>query len=376
VLLDDARPGGGDTRLYRDPVEIITAHHPDEVLPALDRIAAGVSAGRHAAGYLSYEAGLALEPALAPLAEHLTDGRQTLLWFGLFEDCTSVAHQEVPALLPQSKATAGPAVPQLPRASHAAAMERILDYIRAGDIYQANLSLRATVPIGPDPLAVYAAIRSRAAVGHGALVRHDGRHVLSFSPESFFEIRDGIIETRPMKGTARRLTDPAADTAAAEELCRDPKQRAENLMIVDLLRNDLSRVCVAGSVTVPALFTVEHYPTVHQMTSRVMGRLAPGLTAIDAVKALFPCGSITGAPKIRAMEIIDELESDPRGVYTGCIGSIDPDGNARFNVAIRTICMEKGEDWGVMGIGSGIVADSRAQAEWAECLDKARFLGE
>jgi anthranilate/para-aminobenzoate synthase component I len=177
-----------------------------------------------------------------------------------------------------------------------------------------------------------------------------------------------------MKGTARRLPHPPADRAAAADLRADPKQRAENLMIVDLLRNDLSRVCEPGSVAVPELFAVESYPTVHQMISRVTGRLNEGLGAIEALRSLFPCGSITGAPKIRAMEIIGEIEKTPRGIYTGSIGSIDPGGDARFNVAIRTISVEKDAGRGIMGIGSGIVADSMADSEWAECLDKARFV--
>ncbi len=208
----------------------------------------------------------------------------------------------------------------------------------------------------------------------GALIRHDGRHILCFSPERFFDLANGLVETLPMKGTAPRHPDPATDAALAAQLLADPKQRAENLMIVDLLRNDLSRICEPGSVKVPSLFTVESYPTVHQMTSRVTGRLNPGMDAIDALAALFPCGSVTGAPKIRAMQVIAEIEARERGIYTGSIGSIDPDGNARFNVAIRTISLEKDADTAVMGIGSGIVADSVPAAEWMECLDKARFL--
>ncbi|MET0363946.1 MAG: anthranilate synthase component I family protein, partial [Sphingobium sp.] len=232
----------------------------------------------------------------------------------------------------------------------------------------------AAVPLPGDPLAAYAAIRPHAAMGHGALIRHDGRHVLCFSPESFFAVTDGAITTLPMKGTASRHADPAADARAVAELRSDPKQRAENLMIVDLIRNDLSRVCRPGSVRVPDLFTVESYPTVHQLTSRVVGQLGEGIDAVDALAALFPCGSVTGAPKIRAMQVIAEVERHRRGLYTGSIGSIDPDGNARFNVAIRTISLEKGAVQGVMGIGSGIVADSDPAAEWTECLDKARFL--
>jgi para-aminobenzoate synthetase component 1 len=372
VLLDDARPvPEACARLYRDPVETISASRPEEVAPALERIRNGLKAGLHAAGYLAYEAGLAFEPALAGLTPDGSDG--PLLWFGLFSGCEIMPSRDVPGLLPPAVQT-GAAEPLETEATHARMVARVLDYISAGDIYQANVTIPAAVPISGDPLAAYAAIRPRAQMGHGAIVRHDGRHILSFSPESFFEISGRTIETRPMKGTARRLPQPSADRAAAADLRTDPKQRAENLMIVDLLRNDLSRVCEPGSVAVPELFAVESYPTVHQMISRVTGCLREGQGAIEALRALFPCGSITGAPKIRAMEIIGEIEKTPRGIYTGSIGSIDPGGDARFNVAIRTISVEKDAERGIMGIGSGIVADSMPDSEWAECLDKARFV--
>ncbi len=195
-----------------------------------------------------------------------------------------------------------------------------------------------------------------------------------FSPESFFALDRGRIVTRPMKGTARRFADAEEDAVAIAELAADPKQRAENLMIVDLLRNDISRIALAGSVEVPALFTVETYPTIHQMISVVEGRVRPGLGPDEVIRALFPCGSITGAPKLRAMEVIDEVERYGRGLYTGSIGHIAPDGSARFNVAIRTISVEDGARHGVLGLGSGVVADSRPDAEWQECLDKSRFL--
>jgi aminodeoxychorismate synthase component I len=257
---------------------------------------------------------------------------------------------------------------------HATALAHVLDYIRAGDIYQANLTFAAEVALAGDPIAAYAAIRPRAAMGHGALIRHDGHHILCFSPEQFFTVDGDRVATRPMKGTAPRHADPDRDAAAIAALRNDPKQRAENLMIVDLIRNDLSRVCIAGSVDVPALFAVETYPTVHQMTSHVVGRLREGMDAVDILAALFPCGSVTGAPKIRAMEVIADVERRRRGIYTGSIGSIDPGGDARFNVAIRTISLEKGMMTGAMGIGSAIVADSLPTGEWQECLDKARFV--
>jgi aminodeoxychorismate synthase component I len=375
ILLDDAsREGTGRAALFRDPVEIIRADRIADVLPALAQIEAAGARGLHAAGYLSYAAGHAFEPRLAGYVAREGD-EGPLLWFGLFEQAHELTPQQVPALLPAADgATIGPVEPQVSRADYGRAIGTVLDYIRAGDIYQANLTFLASVAITGDPLAAYAAIRPHAAAGYGALIRHDGRHILSFSPESFFQLADGRIETRPMKGTARRLLDPQEDAAAIAQLAADPKQRAENLMIVDLLRNDISRVTVPGSVRVPALFKVESYPTIHQMISIVEGRLREGLGPVDVLRALFPCGSITGAPKLRAMEVIREVERFGRGLYTGSIGHIAPDGSARFNVAIRTISLETESRTGRLGLGSGVVADSGADAEWQECLDKARFI--
>jgi para-aminobenzoate synthetase/4-amino-4-deoxychorismate lyase len=217
-------------------------------------------------------------------------------------------------------------------------------------------------------------LRAASRVGWGGIV-HDGqRWLLSLSPELFFRIEGGRIAARPMKGTAPRGRTPAEDDAHAARLAADPKERAENLMIVDLLRNDLSRVARAGSVKVPELFAIERYPTVQQMVSQVEAEMAPGRDAIDALEALFPCGSITGAPKVRAMEIIAEVESDVRGPYTGSIGTIAPDGTAAFNVAIRTLVLEDGSDEALIGLGSAVVADSTAEAEWRECLAKGSFV--
>jgi aminodeoxychorismate synthase component I len=376
VLLDDARPvAGAHARLYRDLVGVVEAIEPKDIRPALKRLKEGRAHGLHAAGYISYEAGLALEPKLAGLVPAIADG--PLLWFGLFRSVDELAAEDVPLLLPDpGGVSVGTVRPGIGRDAYDNAIDRTLALIRAGDIYQANITFRARVAVAGEPLAAYAAIRSRAAMGHGAVVRHGGRHILSFSPESFFTLDGDMLSARPMKGTARRHADPDADDRAVAALVADPKQRAENLMIVDLLRNDLSRVCRAGSVTVPRLFAVERYPTVHQMVSDVTGRLLPGYDAVDVLAALFPCGSVTGAPKIRAMEVIAAIEGASRGIYTGSIGSIDPDGNARFNVAIRTLSFTAGQDEATLGLGSGIVADSWPADEWAECLDKARFLGE
>lgn len=371
VLLDDAAAtDAAPARLYRDPVELIEARRPDEVPGVLAALRGAAARGLHAAGWLAYEAGHALEPRLAPLA---TDG--ALAWFGLFERVERIAPADVAALLPAPEgAWAGEPVPRPSRTDYGRAYAEVQARITAGDIYQANLTFRADVPVAGDPRALYAALRGRAAARWSALVWTGERWLLSLSPELFFAIDDGRITARPMKGTTRRGADPAADRAAAEALAADAKQRAENLMIVDLLRNDLSRIAEPGSVAVPALFTVETYPTLHTLTSTVTATLAPGVGAADVLAATFPCGSVTGAPKIRAQEVIAAIELDARGPYTGSIGYVEPDGTAAFNVAIRTLDWRPGETTATLGLGSGVVADSDEEEEWRECLAKAAFL--
>lgn len=378
VLFDDARErGAAPARLYRDPVEIIAAHALEDVQPALDRIAEAAERGLHAAGYISYEAGLVLEDRLRQLASDHR-GRASampLLWFGLFEGHRPIDPALMPGLLPDpAAASIEPPQPLVDEQAYRAAFDRVQEYIRAGDIYQVNLTFPCAVRFTGDIMALYAAIRPRQRAGYGGVMRTGAHDILSFSPELFFTNVRGQLTARPMKGTARRSADPATDAALARELEADAKQRAENLMIVDLLRNDLSRVSRAGTVTVPDLFHVETYPTVHQLVSSIRARLLPGLGPVDILRILFPCGSITGAPKVRAMEIIDMVEPFSRDVYTGAMGWIDPNGDAAFNVAIRTIWVEEGMTEGRLGLGSGIVADSDAASEWAECLAKGRFL--
>ncbi|WP_419808982.1 aminodeoxychorismate synthase component I [Sphingomonas sp.] len=359
VLLDDVRAGGAPARLYRHPVELLEARTVAAVRPALTRIRAAVADGLSAAGFLSYEAAPAFEPTL-PAQPSPTP----LLWFGLFDGWEDV---DVAALLPDpAGARVLPPRPAIAQPDYDRRIDRVLALIAAGDLYQANLTFQATVPFLGDPLALYAAVRARAAAGWGGIVSTGTDLILSFSPELFFSVADGAITCRPMKGTAR------PGEGAAAKLAADPKQRAENLMIVDLLRNDLSRVATPGSVRVPALFAVEHYPTVLQLTSTVTADLAPDRDEVDLLAAAFPCGSITGAPKLRAIEALAAIEDAPRGIYTGAIGAIDPDGAARFNVAIRTLTVRDGA--ATMGLGGGIVADSTAADEWDEALAKGAFL--
>jgi para-aminobenzoate synthetase / 4-amino-4-deoxychorismate lyase len=371
VLLDDARASGASpARLYSDPVECLSAHRPGEVAPLLDALRSAGRSGLHVAGFLGYEAGAALLPQL-PEPE---PGQGPMAWFGLFRCYQEFESGVIASNLPDPAGTwLSKLRPKISRADYEQAFASVQDYIAAGDIYQANLTFPLSADYAGDPLALYAALRPRAAAGYGGVIWTGERHYLSFSPELFFALKGRRVTTKPMKGTAERRADRADDAVEAETLRTDPKQRAENLMIVDLLRNDLSRVCEAGSVAVPELFHVESYPTVHQMTSTVTGALPERRDVIDVIQALFPCGSITGAPKIRAMQIIEEVETGSRGIYCGSIGRIDPNGDAAFNVAIRTFTLCEQTKRVSLGLGSGIVADSDEAAEWAECLAKGDF---
>ncbi|MCA1660983.1 MAG: aminodeoxychorismate synthase component I [Novosphingobium sp.] len=386
VLLDDARSeGASPARLYRDPDEIVVARRPEDVAPALARIEALASKGRALAGTIAYEAGLALEPRLAPLAAGRIGAGGPLVWFGAFAGWEEIDGEAVPAWLaghaaPGPAPAIGPLEPQLSPGGYLAAFDALSEAIHAGDIYQANLTFPLEGSFRGDPLALYAAIRPHAAAGYGGIV-FDGSHwLLSFSPELFVALKEGAVTARPMKGTRPRDADSARDAQAAEELAASVKDRAENLMIVDLMRNDLSRVAEAGSVRVERAFAVESYPTVHQMTTTVRAELRAGVGAIDLVRAIFPCGSITGAPKIRAMELIAQVERDARGAYCGAIGRIDPAGpngasDAAFNVAIRTLRLDPEAGRARMGVGSAIVADSEPLSEWRECVVKGGFVG-
>ena len=371
MILSENGPGGGPA-LFDAPGRIIRAETADEVAPALAALDAARAAGLWAAGFLSYETGYALEPRLAGLMPSRRS--LPLLAFGLYGSPLAAGAVLARAGAEAAGARLSPATPDWSAAEHAAAMARVLDYIGAGDIYQTNLTMQMRAAFAGTPLGLYGALRARQPVGHGALVALPDCPVLvSRSPELFFSTNaDGVIETRPMKGTAPRASNPAHDAALRLELQQSVKNRAENLMIVDLLRNDISRVCAVGSVRVPELYTVESYVTVHQMVSRVTGRLRPGTQPSALLRALFPCGSVTGAPKIRAMEIIRELEPTPRGAYCGSIGWLGPDGSSAFNVAIRTLTLAD-DGTASFGVGGGIVADSTPEGEYEEALWKARF---
>ena len=371
VILCEFGPDGGPC-LFRDPDELLVIERPDEVAAALDLLDARRRAGAWIAGYLSYELGYALEPALAPL---MPEGRRVpLLAFGVYDRPLPAPPLPAPSLSTEQVRLA-PLRPMISQADYARAFARTRDYIAAGDCYQINLTFPlASRLLSGSPAQLYAALSAHQAVGFGAFVDLGaGPAILSRSPELFFRLdADGRIEAQPMKGTAPRDPDPVRDAALAAGLAASEKDRAENLMIVDLLRNDIGRISRLGSVRVPELFAVESFATVHQMTSRVLGRLARPADFGGLLRALFPCGSITGAPKIRAMQIIREVEPFPRGVYCGSIGWMAPDGAACFSVAIRTLTVwPDGEV--MLNVGGGVVQDSTASGEWEEALWKARY---
>ncbi len=360
----DHGPDGAPAR-FAAPRHVIEARVPEDVPKALAAVEAALAAGHWIAGHASYELGHVFEPRLLPSLPEAR--RMPLLAFGVFAGPPAPARKQAPG------GELGPFVADWDLVTYTRAFDRVADYIRAGDIYQANLTFPMRGRWSGAPAAIYAALAERQRVGYGALVQLGPVALLSRSPELFFELDGkGTITTRPMKGTAPRDTDPDHDAALREHLGQDGKTRAENLMIVDLLRNDISRIAEIGSVHVPRLFQIESYATVHQMVSEITGRLLADIRLGQLLRALFPCGSVTGAPKLRAMQIIRELEAGPRDAYCGAIGWAAPDGRAEFNVAIRTVALYPGGE-AVLNVGGGVVADSTAVSEYEEALWKARF---
>ena len=364
VLFDRGPLGAGTA--FIAPEAVIRADTPEDVMPAFAALDEARRSGKWLAGYASYELGYLLIDRLRPLLP--TVRLEPFLLFGVFD-----APQ--PARTGERQGDCGfcDFQPIWNLAQYRAAFDKVHAYIGAGDIYQANLTFPVTAEAYGAPADLYRMLAVHQPVPHGAFVDLGGPVLLSRSPESFFSVdAKGQIEARPMKGTQPRAQDPATDEERRIWLANDPKNRAENLMIVDLLRNDLSRVSEVGSVRVPELFHVETYATVHQMTSRIVAQLTPGWSLESLFTALFPCGSVTGAPKIRAMEIIRELEPNPRGAYCGSIGWVSPDGAMAFNVAIRTLVLA-GDGTLRLNVGGGVVHDSTAQSEYEEALWKARF---
>ncbi len=351
---------------YTNPERTIVATRLDEVLPALDSVERIVNEeGCTAVGFLAYEAAPAFDPALSTIA----DGDFPLLWFGLFKQPDEFDHLPIGRVTSPSKLSWRPS---LTHDEYRSKIDAIHEYIQNGDTYQVNFSFRMRTNSEMNPPEVFDQLMTAQETRYATFIDTGEWIILSASPELFFRLEGDLIESKPMKGTAARGLWYDDDCRKAEMLLTSEKERAENLMIVDMVRNDIGRVADIGSVHVPALFALERYPTVWQMTSTVYGRTKAPLSGI--FRALFPPASVTGAPKRRAMEIITELESSPRRIYTGTIGRIAPDRRAQFSVAIRTLLFRRNDGRAEYGIGSGIVWDSKRDGEWEECSVKARVL--
>ena len=366
LVFDFAHIAGHVTRrVFTNPSTILTAHDASEVADVIQAVDAATQAGAYAAGFISYEAA----PAFEPSATVKAGGHTPLASFGIFESPHPGFVQQN-SITPQVSAW----VLDTRFADYNATLTTIHDAIERGDTYQINYTLRTHAQLIGDGFAYYEQLRRAQRADYCAYLDWGDVQVLSISPELFFTRTGDSVVTRPMKGTARRGVMPDEDAALGKWLYESRKNRAENLMIVDLLRNDLSRLAELGGVTVPALFTIERYPTVMQMTSTVQATLRPHVTLWDVLAALFPCGSITGAPKLKSMEIIAALEKTPRGPYCGAVGYIKPGGDAVFNVAIRSVVLTTKTGAMECGLGGGITWDSNPVEEFEEVKTKAQFL--
>lgn len=383
ILLETLRFDASNQQsyLFQDPVRILTAETLDEIPQLFSQIEEAIASGLYVAGYFAYECGYHFERCgdveLAPQ-------EMPLAWFGVYKAPAVFDHAvgrfrepySAPEDRQQTHASTKPLSAHIalgiPKTVYLEKILAIKECIAAGETYQVNFTDRISLPTEDPPAALFASLSQHHSAAYGAMMNIAGHHILSFSPELFFKINGREIETRPMKGTMPRGLDAAEDEAAVRRLQNDAKNRSEHVMIVDLLRNDLGRICEMGSVHTEDLFAIEHYETLLQMVSTVAGTLRPGVKYYEIFRSLFPSGSVTGAPKIRTMQIIRALEAQPRGVYTGAIGFIAPGGTAEFNVAIRTLVMKDGLVR--MGVGGGIVAESDPEDEHRECLLKAAFL--
>ncbi|MEG9883180.1 MAG: aminodeoxychorismate synthase component I [Hyphomicrobiales bacterium] len=375
VLLVDNRNEGRGSLLFEAPRHVVRAYTPREVWAGFARLQEAAGQGLWASGYLSYELGLLFEKRLAGLCPACSP--VPLMWFGLYEKPERLTAAQVAAMMESlARGRSGRAVGlqhMMDFPAYDSAFRKVKDHIAAGECYQVNLTFRAQFELEGDPAGLYRDLMRKQPVAYGAFINTGDHYILSCSPELFMSRQGKCLQTRPMKGTAPRGRTQAEDEAARRRLAEDEKTVAENLMIVDLLRNDMGKIAQIGSVTVTDLFSVETYRGLHQMTSGIRATLKPGISPFDVITNLFPCGSVTGAPKIRAMEIIDEVELGPRGVYTGAIGFIAPDGDFCFNVAIRTALINARDRRGEIGIGGAIVSDSKLRAEYDEAILKMGF---
>ena len=365
VIVRDA--ASGTWRLFEKPIEVVTARDVGDVLPALQTIEEHCTVHqRYAAGFLSYEAAPAFDSALKVQAA----GDFPLLWFGIYD----TAHERT---LDELASGVGSVVeehwePSISAEHYGRVFDELQELIRCGDTYQVNYTYRMRAHLTSDPLALFLRLAASQMPPFGAFIDTGEWAMCSASPELFFHRAGDRVESRPMKGTAARGLWFEQDLEHARRLYESDKERSENVMIVDMVRNDLGRVARPGSVRVTSLFDVERYPSVLQLTSTVAAETDAGL--VDLMRALFPAASITGAPKARTMEIISGAECSPRRIYTGTIGFIEPGGRSQFNVAIRTVLVNRVTGEAEYGVGGGIVADSNRHDEWNESRIKARAL--
>lgn len=368
VLLDSRREGDFPHSFrFEGYLNTITATSPEQVLPALREIEKAVANGCHAVGFLSYEAASGLDSP-----QYSSPPRQfPLLWFAIYREKLSGDSESLPPA--DCEYTASDWTLPVSCLEYDNVIGEIKARIARGETYQVNFTMPYSFAFTGNTLRFYDDICRSQKAPFCAYLDLGDQVVASASPELFFRLKGDTLTCRPMKGTAPRGRWPQEDNSARTSLHDSLKDRAENVMIVDLLRNDMGSVSRTGSVEVSSLFEVEAYPSVFQMTSTISSRLRPGTSITDIFRALFPCGSVTGAPKRRTMQIIQELEPHPRGIYTGCIGYISPGIDACFSVAIRTAVIDRGTGHGKLGIGSGITFDSDAAAEYEECKTKSLF---
>lgn len=380
ALLEDSKSGRdvAQNLLFTDLVEEIIANAEDEIPAALDKIEQCRQQGLYLCGYLAYEAGYYfIDKQIKRTKEDHTE--QALIHLIAFKSMQTLDRSTIDNAFsaikqdPQSQLCAHGFKLSVTENKYLDAIKKIKNYIKAGDTYQINYTIKFKFRLRGTANALYQALRQTQPVEFGAFLNFPKLKIVSLSPELFVTKKDDTLMSKPMKGTAKRGLNETEDEFIVDFLKNDPKTLSENVMIVDLIRNDFGRICKTGSVVVKNLFEVQTFKTIHQMISTVKGKLKSNISFGDLLKGLFPCGSITGAPKIRTMEIINDLEAESRGVYTGAIGYILPNNDFYFNVPIRTIVMNKRNQC-EMGIGSGIIYESNAKAEFEECILKADFL--
>ncbi len=360
---------GGFLR-FSDPVDSVELRSLAGLRPFFRKLEEFLAKGFSLAGYIGYEAGYGFEPESFDFPGG-GEGVLPLAWFGVYRSPDRLTEEESEELLSGDCQPSQP-IFDLTAEQYAEKIQLIQEHIACGNVYQVNFTGRYRFGFGGDVSGLFARLLGKQSGAYSAWLNLGKSQVLSLSPELFFSLEKSVIVTRPMKGTAPRGGSEEKDRRNREWLRSNEKNRAENLMIVDLLRNDLGRICRPGTIETPELFVIETYPSLHQMVSAVRGELLEDCSLYDIFRALFPCGSVTGAPKIRSMQLIRQLEDSPRGVYTGAIGYMLPNGSMCFNVAIRTMTLHDGR--GEYGAGGGIVWDSKTGEEFDECRLKAEIL--